>query len=92
MAKDVNHPNLLTTLGPINLGGVSSSGGDSVNHPDHYGGASSVYEAIKIIEAWKLNFNLGNALKYLVRANYKGKKVEDLKKAIWYIQREIDND
>lgn len=63
---------------------------DPVNHPAHYGGADSPYEAIKVIEAWELGFCLGNTVKYISRA---GKKttdaVEDLKKARWYLDREI---
>lgn len=57
---------------------------DPVNHPAHYGG-DTTYEAIKVIEAWRLNFNLGNVLKYICR----GKNTEDLKKARWYLDREI---
>jgi hypothetical protein len=74
----------------------SQAGGDSVkakkeavNHPTHYGG-DDVYEHIKVVEAWGLNYALGNATKYICRA---GKKtddaVEDLEKAAWYIQHEI---
>lgn len=63
---------------------------DSVNHPDHYGGADNPYEAIKVIEAWNLGFCLGNAVKYISRAGKKGSKLEDLKKAAWYINREIE--
>jgi hypothetical protein len=68
--------------------------GESVNHPAHYGG-DTVYEAIKIIEAvdfpQKLAFHLGNALKYVLRAGKKdpNKTVEDLKKAVWYLNRAI---
>ena len=40
---------------------------DMVNHPDHYGGKDNPYEAIKVIEAWDLNFNTGNAVKYIAR-------------------------
>lgn len=66
--------------------------GDSVNHPKHYGnGADDPYEAIKVIEAWLLNFNLGNAVKYIARADRKANRLEDLKKAAWYLQREIEN-
>jgi hypothetical protein len=67
-------------------------GSNPVNHPDHYGGKDNVYEAIKVIEAWKLNFHLGNAIKYIARAGKKSpeKEKEDLKKAIWYLQRHID--
>lgn len=64
--------------------------GRTINHPQHYGG-DSVYETIKVIEAWKLGFNLGNTLKYISRAGKKGDRIEDLKKALWYLQREIDN-
>jgi hypothetical protein len=62
---------------------------DMVNHPKHYNVEG--YEVIDIIEAFGLNFAMGSALKYLLRAERKGNKVEDLKKAIWCIQREIDN-
>jgi len=63
---------------------------DKVNHPDHYGGSDNPYEAIKVIEAWGLGFCLGNAIKYILRAGCKGDRVEDLRKAVWYLQREID--
>jgi hypothetical protein len=62
---------------------------DGVNHPPHYGGAESPYEAIKVIEAWALGFHLGNAVKYIARAGKKGDAIEDLKKAAWYLAREI---
>ena len=64
---------------------------ESVNHPQHYGGEDNVYEAIRVIEAHNLNFNLGNVVKYILRAEHKGKKIEDLKKGLWYLQREIGN-
>lgn len=66
---------------------------ESVNHPAHYGGADNPYEAIKVIEAWNLGFNLGNAAKYISRAGKKRKSrtVEDLKKARWYLDREIES-
>jgi hypothetical protein len=64
---------------------------DPVNHPAHYGGEDNPYEAIKVIEAWKLNFNLGNAVKYICRAGKKGAQLEDLEKARWYLDREIQN-
>ena len=47
------------------------------------------YEAIDVIEDWNLNFNLGNAVKYISRAGHKDDIVQDLKKAMWYIEREI---
>lgn len=63
---------------------------ESVNHPNHYGGSDNPYEAIKVIEAWGLDFNLGNAVKYIARADKKGKKREDLQKAVWYLERVIE--
>lgn len=62
----------------------------AVDHPAHYGGADNTYEAIKVIEAWELDFNLGNVVKYISRAGKKGSKLEDLKKAQWYLNREIE--
>lgn len=61
---------------------------DAVNHPSHYtvGGV----ETIDYIEAKQLGYNLGNAVKYISRAQYKGKHLEDLRKALWYVQREIN--
>lgn len=63
---------------------------ETVNHPPHYnmGGV----EVIDAIEAWGLGFNLGNAVKYIARAGKKGgpeKLLEDLRKARWYLDREI---
>ena len=65
----------------------------AVNHPEYYGGKDSPYEAINVIEAWELDFNLGNVLKYIARAGKKGewKHQEDLEKAAWYLNREIQN-
>lgn len=63
---------------------------EKVNHPQHYGGVDNVYEAIKVIEAWGLGFCLGNALKYIARCDHKGSPVEDLEKAAWYLNREIE--
>ena len=61
---------------------------DNVNHPKHYNFGN--YEVIDVIEDWKLDFHLGNAVKYIARAGHKGDIIEDLKKADWYIRREID--
>ncbi len=62
-----------------------------VDHPAHYGGKDNPYEAIKVIEAWSLGFCLGNVLKYIARAGKKdGSSRGDLKKALWYLQREVD--
>jgi hypothetical protein len=66
---------------------------DQVNHPQHYGGENNVYEAIKVIDAWGLGFSLGNTVKYISRAGKKNKdrELEDLKKAIWYLEHHIKN-
>lgn len=66
---------------------------EQVDHPSHYGGSENIYEAIKVIEAWNLDFHLGNAIKYLSRFQKKGDNaadyIQDLKKAVWYIERKI---
>ena len=66
---------------------------EQVNHPQHYGGQDNPYEAIKVIEAWDLDFHLGNTVKYISRAGKKGtdKELQDLNKALWYLQRKIEN-
>ena len=60
---------------------------EMVNHPDHYQGGK--LEVIDIIEDYKLGFSLGNAIKYILRADKKGNKKQDLEKALWYINREL---
>ena len=69
----------------------SKSKSESVNHPDHYL-KDSGHEVIDVIQAWKLNFNLGNAVKYIARAGKKDpeKYKEDLHKAVWYINDLIE--
>jgi hypothetical protein len=62
---------------------------EAVNHPQHYGGENNQYEAIKVIEAWELDFCLGNTVKYISRAGKKDNIVQDLKKAKWYLERKI---
>jgi len=64
---------------------------EAVNHPAHYGGADNPYEAIKVIEAWNLGFCLGNTVKYIARSPHKNATLEDLRKARWYLDREISN-
>lgn len=80
--KDWKQLNLLTSNTPI-------SKADPVNHPAHYkvGGI----ETIDFIEAKKLNYNIGNVVKYLTRADHKGNRLQDLRKAQWYLEREIWN-
>ena len=63
-----------------------------VDHPRHYR-KDSGHEAIDVIEAWGLNFNLGNTVKYISRNGIKDpeRQIEDLEKARWYLDREIQN-
>lgn len=66
---------------------------EMVNHPDHYqNGEDNTYEVIKVIDAWGLGFCLGNTVKYIARAGKKDpkKEFEDLKKAAWYLNHEIE--
>jgi len=60
---------------------------DLVNHPPHYVSHASGIECIQITE--HMNFNLGNAIKYIWRANLKNNPQEDLRKATWYLDREL---
>ncbi|HEY9640330.1 MAG TPA: DUF3310 domain-containing protein, partial [Coleofasciculaceae cyanobacterium] len=60
---------------------------EAINHPTHY---NQGIEAIAFIESWSMGFTEGNIVKYLVRAPYKGKELEDLKKARWYLDRLIE--
>lgn len=61
---------------------------DNINSPRHYQGNG--IEVIDIIESFELNFNLGNTIKYVLRAGKKGNKKEDLEKAVWYLNRELE--
>ena len=65
---------------------------DLINHPSHY--TSGNIEVIDVIEDWKLDFRLANAVKYIARAGKKDqtKAKEDLEKALWYIRRFIDKE
>lgn len=60
---------------------------NSAPHAKHY--QQLVPEPIDVIESWDLSFNMGNALKYIARAEHKGNKTADLEKAIWYLKREL---
>ncbi len=61
---------------------------DPIQRPAHY--TFSAVEPIDAIEAWQLGFHLGNVVKYIARAGRKGNRIEDLKKARWYLTREIE--
>lgn len=61
----------------------------NVDHPSHYN--KGKYEVIDVIADWKLNFALGNVIKYVARAPFKGNQREDLEKAMWYLKYHIDH-
>ena len=63
---------------------------EKINHPDYYN--KGTIEVIDIIENWDLDFHLGNAIKYILRSPYKGNFEDDIKKAIWYLNRKIENE
>ena len=68
---------------------VSTHHTDMVNHPPHY--KAGGIETIDFIEAKALGYHLGNVVKYITRADHKGNKLEDLKKAQWYLNRAIEH-
>jgi hypothetical protein len=61
---------------------------EAVNHPSHYLAESGI-EVIDAIDAWGLGFCEGNVVKYVARARHKGRELEDLKKARWYLEHAI---
>ena len=63
---------------------------EMVNHPSHYQSKSGI-EVIDVIEAFDLGFNLGNVCKYILRCGKKDSDIQELKKAKWYLEREISN-
>jgi len=68
---------------------VNTHAKDNVNHPEHY--KTGGIETIDFIEAKNLGYHLGNVIKYVTRADHKGNRLEDLKKAQWYLNRAIAN-
>lgn len=60
---------------------------DEINSPEHY--THSNIEPIQVVEMWGLGFHLGNVIKYIARAEHKHNKLQDLRKAEWYLRREI---
>lgn len=87
--SEMKNERAMKDVDPIDLLIIASK--EQVDHPDHYGGKDNPYETIKVIDAWGLDFCLGNAIKYISRAGKKddNSKLQDLKKALWYIQHEI---
>jgi predicted transcriptional regulator len=84
MIKDV-----LTTDETRLKNAVAQARADMVNHPPHY--TAGGIETIDFIEAKKLGYNLGNVVKYITRSDLKGDRLENLKKAQWYLNREVNN-
>lgn len=78
---------LTNDLMPPELANANVDKKEMINHPSHYN--QGKFEAIDVIEDWKLNFNLGNTVKYISRAGHKDDIIQDLKKASWYLDREI---
>ncbi len=70
------------------LKAITSQPHDPINRPSHY--TSGGIETIDFIEAKGLNYNLGNVVKYISRHDKKGNRLENLEKAFWYLQREIE--
>ena len=60
---------------------------DPIHHPAHYN--HGAIETINVIEDWHLGYHLGQVIKYISRCDHKGKRLEDLRKAQWYLEREI---
>ena len=78
---------------PTGMIGIDMEYNEMVNHPAHYNvGRIETIDYIEdcLGEDGVINFCLGNALKYISRANYKGKFIEDLKKAVWYLEKAIE--
>jgi len=86
--KDADYWNAISTAASRTIEMIEPTP-DPVNHPAHYkvGGV----ETIDFIEAKGLNYHLGNVIKYITRADHKGDRVENLRKAKWYLERELKN-
>ena len=83
--------NNILPMAPCSYKGMATlemSSESKVNHPSHY---NKGIETIDYIESWNMNFNTGNVIKYVTRAGHKDDKLEDLQKAKWYLEREIEN-
>lgn len=77
-----------TTDQPTATVTVTPPAADMVNHPPHY--KTGGIETIDFIEAKKLDYHLGNVVKYITRADHKGNELQDLQKARWYLDRAIE--
>ena len=63
---------------------------DPINHPAHY--THGTIEVIDAIESWELGYHLGNVVRYVARAKHKGSYLDDLRKARWYLDRQIQRE
>lgn len=72
---------------PARYGADGTITRDMINHPPHY--TFGAIEVIDAIEAFGLSYAMGNVLKYIARAKHKGSELDDLRKAAWYLAREI---
>jgi len=88
MSEEKTIEDYLSKQGGMPLKTVQQIAEDLVNHPPHYTAHPSGVECIQITET--MNFCLGNAIKYIWRADLKHDAIEDLKKAVWYVNREIE--
>ena len=88
MSEERTIEDYLSKQGGIPLKTIQQIAEDLVNHPPHYTAHPSGVECIQITE--HMNFCLGNAIKYIWRADLKHDAIEDLKKAVWYVNREIE--
>lgn len=82
----------MATAEESHVGSKAKRTDDRIDHPAHYGGADNIFEHVKVVEALGWNYHIGNATKYIWRAGKKGDDsahIDDLKKAVWYLQREI---
>lgn len=88
--EDSDDSNLSTTVSSNSQSfeAVDVDKTNMIDHPKHYGGDDNPHEPIKVIEHYNLNFNLGNVIKYVLRDKWDN--LEDLKKAQWYLNREIE--
>jgi hypothetical protein len=85
MENNIVETHFLTTNSPITM---EEPKPDLVNHPEHY--KTGGIETIDFIEAKSLGYNLGNVVKYITRSDHKGDRLQDLQKAQWYLNREIN--
>jgi hypothetical protein len=88
MSEEKTIEDYLSKQGGMPLKTIQQIAEDLVNHPPHYTAHPSGVECIQITE--HMNFCLGNAIKYIWRADLKHDAIEDLKKAVWYVNREIE--